>query len=77
MGPRPIRRRTRPRRFPEDERATIDAGRDWGGRILPGHVEVARRLLLDPLPEEDVRDHMCVPRPCSAARRKRRTRSET
>jgi DNA-binding MarR family transcriptional regulator len=71
---------------PEDDRATLvtitGAGRDLFGRVLPGHVGVVRRLLLDPLNGEDVgnlgdimtrvRDHMRARPPRSAAPRKRR-----
>jgi hypothetical protein len=50
--------------------------------VLPGHIQVVRRLLFDPLTEEDlhhlgdimtrVRDHMRAQPPRSAAPRKRR-----
>ncbi|WP_236789347.1 MarR family winged helix-turn-helix transcriptional regulator [Amycolatopsis sp. GM8] len=72
---------------PDDERATLVAitedGRKLFHRVLPGHVRDVRRLLLDPLSEEDlrhlgdimtrVRDHMRAQPPRSAAPRKRRT----
>src|SRR5215468_2764775 len=57
---------------PDDDRSTLvtitGAGRDLFGRVLPGHVQVCRRLLFDPLTGDDVghlgdimtrvRDHM-------------------
>lgn len=71
---------------PDDERATTvaltDQGRALFDRLLPGHVEVVRRLLLAPLSDADlrhlgdimvrVRDHMRAQPPRSAAPRKRR-----
>jgi DNA-binding MarR family transcriptional regulator len=71
---------------PDDERATLVAITDDGlalfGRVLPGHVQVLRRLLFDPLSDDDlhhlgdimtrVRDHMRAQPPRSAAPRKRR-----
>jgi DNA-binding MarR family transcriptional regulator len=56
----------------DDERSTLVAITDNGqalvGRVLPGHIQVTRRLLFDPLSEEDLyhlgdimtrtRDHM-------------------
>jgi DNA-binding MarR family transcriptional regulator len=71
---------------PDDERATLvtitDAGRELFYRLLPGHVQVVRRMLLDPLAGDDlghlgdimtrVRDHMRARPPRSAAPRKRR-----
>ncbi|MGH8878838.1 MAG: MarR family winged helix-turn-helix transcriptional regulator [Stackebrandtia sp.] len=71
---------------PEDERATLvaitDAGRALVDRVLPGHVQLARGLLFDPLTKEDldhlgdimtrVRDHMRAQPPRSAAPRRRR-----
>jgi DNA-binding MarR family transcriptional regulator len=71
---------------PDDERATLVAITDTGlalfGRVLPGHVQVLRRLLFDPLSDDDlhhlgdimtrVRDHMRAQPPRSAAPRKRR-----
>jgi DNA-binding MarR family transcriptional regulator len=70
----------------DDERATLvtitDAGLALFGRVLPGHVQVVRRLLFDPLSDDDVahlgdimrrvRDHMRAQPPRSAAPRKRR-----
>lgn len=72
----------------EDERATLvsitDNGRALFERVLPGHVQVVRRLLFDPLSGDDlrhlgdivtrVRDHMRAQPPRSAAPRKRRPR---
>ena len=69
-----------------DDRATLvsitDSGRALLGRVMPGHVLVVRRLLLDPLSQDDldhlgdimtrVRDHMRALPPRSAAPRKRR-----
>ncbi|HEY7486167.1 MAG TPA: MarR family transcriptional regulator [Streptosporangiaceae bacterium] len=71
---------------PDDERATLvtitEGGRALVERILPGHVLVTRRLLFDPLTDDDlhhlgdimtrVRDHMRAQPPRSAAPRKRR-----
>jgi DNA-binding MarR family transcriptional regulator len=71
---------------PDDERATLVAITEDGlalfGRVLSGHVQVVRRMLLDPLSDEDlqhlgdimsrVRDHMRALPPRSAAPRKRR-----
>jgi DNA-binding MarR family transcriptional regulator len=73
---------------PDDERATLvtitQEGQALVGRILPGHVQVVRRLLLDPLSEDDlhrlgdimarVRDHMRAQPPRSAGARKGRRR---
>jgi len=70
----------------EDERATLvtitGTGRALFDRVLPGHVQVVRRLLFDPLTGDDlhhlgdimtrVRDHMRAQPPRSAAPRKRR-----
>jgi hypothetical protein len=52
------------------------------GRVMPGHIQVTRRLLFDPLSVDDlrhlgdimtrVRDHMRARPPRSAAPRKRR-----
>ncbi|MGW5723555.1 MarR family winged helix-turn-helix transcriptional regulator [Amycolatopsis sp. NPDC003865] len=70
---------------PDDERGitvTItDAGRERLAAVLPGHVEVVRGLLFEPLSREDVerlatvlapvRDHMRSTPPRSAAPRKR------
>jgi DNA-binding MarR family transcriptional regulator len=72
---------------PDDERATLvtitDNGRALVDHVLPGHVQVTRRLLFDPLTDDDlhhlgdimtrVRDHMRARPPRSAAPRKRRT----
>ncbi|MFI6510543.1 MarR family winged helix-turn-helix transcriptional regulator [Streptosporangium sp. NPDC050855] len=69
---------------PDDERATVvavtDDGRALVDRVLPGHVQVTRRLLFDPLTDDDlhhlgdimtrVRDHMRARPPRSAAPRK-------
>jgi DNA-binding MarR family transcriptional regulator len=71
---------------PDDDRSTLvsitGAGLALFGRVLPGHVEVCRRLLFDPLTGDDVghldgimtrvRDHMRAQPPRSAAPRKRR-----
>jgi DNA-binding MarR family transcriptional regulator len=71
---------------PDDERATLVAitenGRALFDRVLPGHIQVIRRLLFDPLTDDDlhplgdimtrVRDHMRAQPPRSAAPRKRR-----
>jgi DNA-binding MarR family transcriptional regulator len=73
---------------PDDQRATLVTITDNGlallGRVLPGHIQVTRRLLLDPLTDDDlhhlgdimtrVRDHMRAQPPRSAAPRKRRPR---
>ncbi|MGI8331635.1 MarR family winged helix-turn-helix transcriptional regulator [Actinomadura scrupuli] len=72
---------------PDDERATLvtvtDDGRALIDRVLPGHIQVTRRLLFDPLANDDlrhlgdimtrVRDHMRAQPPRSAAPRKGRT----
>jgi DNA-binding MarR family transcriptional regulator len=74
---------------PADERATLvtvtGAGRALVDRVLPGHVQIVRRLLFDPLSRDDlhhlggimtrVRDHMRTQPPRSAAPRKRRTQA--
>jgi DNA-binding MarR family transcriptional regulator len=71
---------------PDDERSTLvtitDKGLALFGRVLPGHVQVVRGLLFDPLAGDDlyhlgdivtrVRDHMRARPPRSAAPRKRR-----
>ena len=71
----------------DDDRATVVSITPKGlalfGRVLPGHVQVTRRLLFDPLSRQDVlslgdimtrvRDHMRAQPPRSAAPRKRRT----
>jgi DNA-binding MarR family transcriptional regulator len=76
---------------PDDERATLvtitDSGLALISRILPGHVQVIRSLLFDPLSGDDldhlgdimtrVRDHMRAQPPRSAAPRKRRSRPAT
>jgi DNA-binding MarR family transcriptional regulator len=73
----------------DDERATLVAitedGRALFDRVLPGHIQVVRRLLFDPLTDDDlhhlgdvmtrVRDHMRAQPPRSAAPRKRRPSS--
>ena len=73
---------------PDDERATLvtitGSGLALVDRVLPGHVRVVRRLLLDPLTGDDlhnlgdimtrVRDHMRAQPPRSAAPRKHRPR---
>ena len=70
---------------PDDDRATLVTITGDGlallGRVLPGHVQVARRLLLDPLAGDDlrhlsdimtrVRDHMRAQPPRSATPRRR------
>ncbi|GAA0380170.1 MarR family transcriptional regulator [Acrocarpospora corrugata] len=70
---------------PDDERATLvtitEKGLALVGGLLPGHIQVVRRLLLDPLTDDDlrqlgdimtrVRDHMRAQPPRSAAPRKR------
>jgi len=70
---------------PDDDRSTLvtitGTGFDLFGRVLPGHVQVCRRLLFDPLTGDDVghlgdimtrvRDHMRAQPPRSAAPRKR------
>jgi DNA-binding MarR family transcriptional regulator len=72
---------------PDDERATLVAATDDGlalfHRVLSGHIQVVRRMLLDPLSGEDlkhlgdimtrVRDHMRALPPRSAAPRRRRS----
>lgn len=71
---------------PDDERSTLLALTDDGlarvGRAMPGHIEVVKRLLFEPLSDEDVtrlgdimtraRDHMRARPPRSAAPRRRR-----
>ena len=71
---------------PDDDRATLvtitGTGLALFGRVLPGHVQVVRRMLFDPLTGDDVghlgeimtrvRDHMRAQPPRSAAPRKRR-----
>jgi DNA-binding MarR family transcriptional regulator len=74
---------------PDDERAILVAitenGRALLDRVLPGHIQVSRRLLFDPMTDDDlhhlgdimtrVRDHMRAQPPRSAAPRKRRPSS--
>ncbi|UMP03410.1 MarR family winged helix-turn-helix transcriptional regulator [Amycolatopsis sp. EV170708-02-1] len=69
----------------EDQRATVvtitEEGRALVAKVLPGHIEVARRLLFDPLSGKDldvlgdimtrVRDHMRAEPPRSVATRRR------
>ncbi|WP_158896363.1 MarR family winged helix-turn-helix transcriptional regulator [Amycolatopsis anabasis] len=71
---------------PDDQRATLvtitRAGLDRVAAILPGHVDVVRDLLFDPLSKKDldvlggimgrVRDHMRAQPPRSVSTRKRR-----
>jgi DNA-binding MarR family transcriptional regulator len=71
---------------PDDDRATLVTITDRGlallSHVLPGHIEVTRRMLVDSLSGEDldrlrdimtrVRDHIRVQPPRSAAPRKRR-----
>jgi DNA-binding MarR family transcriptional regulator len=71
---------------PDDDRATLvtitDSGRALVGRVMPGHVQVNRRMLFAPLSDDDVqhlgdimarvRDHMRTQPPRSAEPRKRR-----
>jgi DNA-binding MarR family transcriptional regulator len=73
----------------DDERATLvtitDNGRSLFDRVLPGHIQVVRRLLFDPLTDDDLlhlgdimtrtRDYMRTQPPRSAAPRKRRPSS--
>lgn len=72
---------------PDDHRATVvditDAGRARLAEVLPGHVDVVRGLLYEPLSEQDVdtlddlvgriRDHMRAKPPRSAVSRRRET----
>src|SRR6059058_4471500 len=72
---------------PDDERSVTvtitDAGRTRLADVLPGHVEVVRGLLFEPLSREDVkslaallapvRDHMRSTPPRSAAPRRRKS----
>lgn len=74
---------------PDDQRATLvtitEAGTARVNQVLPGHIEVVRRMLFDPLPAGDVhtlgaimtrvRDHMRALPPRSATPRKRAARS--
>jgi len=75
----------------DDERATLvtitGTGLALVGRVLPGHVQVVRQMLFDPLTGDDVghlsdimtrvRDHMRAKPPRSAAPRKRRPNPTT
>jgi DNA-binding MarR family transcriptional regulator len=70
---------------PDDDRATLvtitEAGLTRVAKVLPGHIQVVRRLLFAPLSDQDlhhlgdivtrVRDHMRTHPPRSAAPRKR------
>jgi DNA-binding MarR family transcriptional regulator len=70
---------------PDDHRATVveitDAGRARLAQVLPGHVDVVRELLYEPLSDRDVdaledlmgriRDHMRAKPPRSAVSRRR------
>jgi DNA-binding MarR family transcriptional regulator len=70
---------------PDDQRATLvaitEAGRARVAQVLPGHVEVVRGLLFEPLSERDlhalgdimtrVRDHMRARPPRSVTSRRR------
>jgi DNA-binding MarR family transcriptional regulator len=74
---------------PDDERSVVvtvtAAGRALVGRVLPGHIDVVRRLLLSPLKQRDlttlgvilgrVRDHMRTVPPRSAKPRAGRGRT--
>ena len=71
----------------DDERSTTvtitSAGRELVARVMPGHIQLVRRMLLDPLDGRDVaalkdvlgrvRDRMRSAPPRSAAPRSRRT----
>lgn len=71
---------------PDDERGTMvtitDAGRARLAKVFPGHIEIVRNLLFEPLSPEDVkalagllgpvRDHMRATPPRSAAPRRRK-----
>jgi len=75
---------------PDDERSVIvtvtDAGRQLVTRVLPGHVDSVRRLLLDPMADGDlaalsavlgrVREHMRATPPRSAKPRSGRSRTD-
>jgi DNA-binding MarR family transcriptional regulator len=70
---------------PDDERGVLvtitDAGRNLVAQILPGHIEVVRRMLFDPINRRDVgtltgvltkvREHMRALPPRSARPRRR------
>jgi DNA-binding MarR family transcriptional regulator len=72
---------------PDDERSTTvaitEAGRELVARVLPGHVRLVHRMLLEPLDRRDtavltdllerVRDRMRAAPPRSAVPRPRRT----
>jgi DNA-binding MarR family transcriptional regulator len=77
---------------PDDQRETVvditAAGKARVATVLPGHVEVVRALLFDPLSDRDVRalgdimgrvrDHMrSLPPRSAAARRRRRSGAPT
>jgi DNA-binding MarR family transcriptional regulator len=76
---------------PDDERASLvtitDTGLALVAKVLPGHIQVTRRLLFDPLTEEDLhslgdimtraRDHMRTEPPRSAARKRRKNTAST
>jgi DNA-binding MarR family transcriptional regulator len=76
---------------PDDERATLvtitGSGLALLGRVMPGHIQVTRRLLFDPLSGDDlhrlrdimtrVRDHMRAQPPRSATPRKRSDAAST
>ncbi len=73
----------------DDERVTVvtltDAGRALLARVLPGHVQVVRALLFDPIPAAEarrlggtmarVRDHMRAQPPRSATPRRKQSRT--
>lgn len=75
---------------PDDERSVIvtvtAAGRDLIARVLPGHVDRVRQLLIEPMTGEDlaalgailgrVRDHMRANPPRSAKPRAARNRTD-
>ena len=75
---------------PDDDRATLvtitASGRTRLGQVMPGHVEVVRGLLFDPLSDGDVaqlseimtrvRDHMRAKPPRSARRKRNSSRQE-
>jgi DNA-binding MarR family transcriptional regulator len=75
---------------PDDERSVMvtvtDAGRDLVARVLPGHVDRVRQLLIEPMTRTDlaalsavlgrVRDHMRATPPRSAKPRASRKRTD-
>src|SRR3954471_24122243 len=75
---------------PDDERSVMvsvtDAGRELVARVLPGHVDRVRQLLLEPMTGKDlaalsavlgrVRDHMRATPPRSAKPRAARNRTD-